>query len=155
MVSDTGRLPVPAPLPDGVVLRALTEDHLVAAGRAYWRTYVGSPAEMTPAEAADDVRAAWAGGYGRWRAKGCRGAWISDDLVGAVITVDDPPWPDVPPGPFVTDLFVVPDARRRGIGRALLAAVLACTDRPVRLRVDDAVPEAQALYSALGFRVAG
>jgi GNAT superfamily N-acetyltransferase len=111
---------------------------------------------MTLDEAGTDVRAARAHEYGRWLPDACLAAWRADLLLGAVITVLDPPWDDVPPGPFVTDLFVVPEVRRRGVGRALLtAARRAAADAgsgEVGLRVDDTAPEARALYASAGFR---
>ncbi|WP_182113854.1 MULTISPECIES: GNAT family N-acetyltransferase [unclassified Actinotalea] len=70
------------------------------------------------------------------------------------ITVEDPPWQDVPPGPFITDLFVLPEIRRRGIGRALVQAVQSALPTGIGLRVDDSATEAHALYVSLGFRPA-
>lgn len=136
----------------GVWLRRLDEDDLPAVGEAYRRTYAGTPHAMTLAEATDDVDATWRGAYGRWLRDGSWGAWRAGALVGAVLTVEDPPWDDVPPGPFVVDLFVVPGARRCGTGRALVATVQRQLGRAVGLRVDDAAVAARALYASLGFR---
>jgi GNAT superfamily N-acetyltransferase len=105
-------------------------------------------------EATDDVLASWRGDYGRWLTDGSIGAWRDGELVGAVLTVADAPWPDVPRGPFIIDLFVVPDARRRGIGRALVQSVRRRLDTSIGLRVDDTAPEARALYASIGFRTA-
>jgi len=139
-------------IPAGVVLRTLGEADLQAVGEAYWRTYLNSPNEMTLKDATDDVLAAWRGEYGRWLADASFGAWRDDELVGAILTVTDAPWDDVPSGPFIIDLFVATHARRHGIGRALVRAVQAAHQTSIGLRVDDTATEARVLYASLGFR---
>lgn len=49
------------------------------------------------------------------------------------------------------ELVVRPDARRRGLGRALAGAVLAVADGPVRVWAHGELPGAVALARALGF----
>jgi GNAT superfamily N-acetyltransferase len=148
---------LPVPSVPGVTIRPVADAEIDAVGHAYQQTYRGTPDAMTLDEAIADVRAARAGEYGHWLPEACLGAWRADLLLGAVITVLDPPWDDVPPGPFVTDLFVVPEVRRRGVGRALLAAArraaVGAGSGAVGLRVDDDAPEARALYASLGFRI--
>ncbi|NTW42275.1 MAG: GNAT family N-acetyltransferase [Cellulomonadaceae bacterium] len=139
-------------VPAGLTLHPIGEVDLEDVGLAYWRTYLDTPEEMSLTEASDDVRAAWNGEYGRWLAAGSLLARVNDRLLGAIITVEDPPWPDVPPGPFITDLFVLPEMRRRGIGRALVQAAQSALPTGIGLRVDDAAPEAHALYISVGFR---
>lgn len=95
--------------PAGVTLHPIGEQDLADVGRAYWRTYLGTPEEMTLTKATHDVLAAWNGEYGRWLTPGSFLARVNDELSGAILTVDDPPWPDVPRGPFIIDLFVLPD----------------------------------------------
>jgi len=141
--------------PDGVTIAPLGERDLPRVADAYWRTYLGTEHEMSLADSGADVRAAWDGEYGPWLADGSLGAWRGDELVGAVLTVADAPWPDVPRGPFIIDLFVVPQARRQGIGRALVSTVQAVLGTSVGLRVDDGATPARALYTALGFRAVG
>lgn len=140
--------------PAEVTLRPIGEGDLVDVGRTYWCTYLDTPDQMSPSEATEDVLAAWHGHYGRWLSAGCLLARVDDDLAGAIITVEDPPWDDVPPGPFITDLFVLPTMRRRGVGRALVQAVQLAIPTGIGLRVDDSATEARALYEALGFRPA-
>lgn len=154
MVSEPAGHASPVP-PPGIDLRPIGEPDLVEVGHAYWRAYRGTPDEMPPAEAAADVLAAWRGEYGRWLTAGCVAARAEGQIVGAVITVTDAPWPDVPRGPFVTDLFIVPGMRRRGIGRSLVQAALSGCRTGPGLRVDDAAPGARALYDSLGFRPVG
>jgi ribosomal-protein-alanine N-acetyltransferase len=59
----------------------------------------------------------------------------------------------------ITNIAVHPDARRRGIGRALLQQVIAdARHRRLRLAVLEVRPsndEARALYESFGFRVVG
>jgi ribosomal protein S18 acetylase RimI-like enzyme len=139
-------------VPAAVDLRAIDEGDLEAVGHAYWQTYLSTPEEMSLRAAIDDVRAAWDGDYGRWLPDGCVSAWSDGGLVGAIITVEDAPWPDVPRGPFVVDLFVRPDQRRRGIGRALVRTVQARLRTAISLRVDETAGPARRLYASVGFR---
>ena len=55
----------------------------------------------------------------------------------------------------ISYLFVTPERRRRGAGRALLERTLATTDRPVRLSLAEGIDgfdEMQRLAKAVGFR---
>jgi ribosomal protein S18 acetylase RimI-like enzyme len=56
---------------------------------------------------------------------------------------------------FIEELYVVPDARRRGVARALLGHLLAdgraSGVRAVELEVDEGHEPARALYRSLGF----
>ncbi|MEZ2370375.1 GNAT family N-acetyltransferase [Arthrobacter sp. RCC_34] len=139
------------PIP-GVQFRPITQEDLPAIGEAYWQTYVGTPEEMSLDEAAADVLAAWKGEYGRLLSWSSFGAWRDGLLAGAILTVSDPPWDDVPRGPFIIDLFVLPAYRRSGIGRALVQKVLMTEQVEVGLRVDDSATAARTLYEQLGFR---
>ena len=59
------------------------------------------------------------------------------------------------PGVYVQDLFVMAEARGRGIGRGLLAAVMHLQDWNadyLTLAVSPANTEAQAFYARAGFR---
>lgn len=152
LVGPPGPVPSGVAAPDDAVLRAILEPDLGDVADVYYRTWVGTAHAMTAVEAADEVRATWAGGYGSWWSPGSLGAWSDGRLVGTVLTVLDPPWPDVPPGPFLLDLCVVPERRGRGTGRALVRAVLAAATAPLHLRVDDDAIAARELYAALGFR---
>ncbi|GAA4171254.1 GNAT family N-acetyltransferase [Gryllotalpicola koreensis] len=60
------------------------------------------------------------------------------------------------PGPFVIDLFVRPELRGRGVGRALISgAIAACAstgDKTLSLRVGEGTSlAARQLYGRLGF----
>ncbi len=56
---------------------------------------------------------------------------------------------------FIEELYVAPDARRRGVARALLGRLLAdgrgSGVRAVELQVDEGHEPARALYRSLGF----
>ena len=148
--------PVPPPAPEGVGLVPAAAAGIAAIGRAYWESYGGEAADSTLDEAVEDVRRAFHGAYGRFRADASLAALAGDAVVGAVLTVQDAPWDDVPPGPYVIDLFVVAPHRRAGIGRRLMvaamAAAVAAGGTTMALRVEDDAVAATALYTALGFR---
>ena len=124
--------------------RAMQGDHCLSAvategrllGLAGFRTERGSFAGGSP----DDLRAVygWAGGLWRARLLGL----LEDAEAGRQFLVDG--------------LCVVPDARGRGVGRALIAAICAEAARrghdTVRLDVVDTNLRARALYERLGFR---
>ena len=83
------------------------------------------------------------------------GAWDGGTLVGAILVVRESPWDDAPDGPFVVDLIVAPDYRRRGIATALVSEVASrCTHwgfDTLALRLDARHGGARELYSMLGF----
>lgn len=137
--------------PPGVSLAPLTEADLPSVADAYFRTYLGTDAEMSASGASEDVQAAWDGEYGTWLPDGSLGAWIGSELVGVVMSVRNAPWDDVPRGPFIIDLFVLPEHRRRGIARALVTAACDAFTAPIGLRVDDSAEPARRLYESLGF----
>lgn len=76
-------------------------------------------------------------------------------LVGAILVVRESPWDDAPDGPFVVDLIVAPDYRRRGIATTLVAEVASrCASwgfDNLALRLDPHHGGANELYSVLGF----
>ena len=58
-------------------------------------------------------------------------------------------------GAFLDQLFVLPAWQGRGVGRALLAAVLARGLRPVTLHTSQGNARARAFYERHGFRATG
>jgi GNAT superfamily N-acetyltransferase len=136
---------------EGVLVRSLNPADVSAVAHTYRRAYVDSPHEMTAVEAREELRATWSGEYGQLLETASFGAWLDDELIGAILTVLDPPWDDVPPGPFILDLFITPEHRRIGLGRALVQTVRASLSAPITLRVDDSALQARALYLSLGF----
>ena len=66
---------------------------------------------------------------------------------------ESPTWAGLQDAIQIADLAVLPDARRGGIGRALIAAARERSGRgTVRLMVVGANAEARAFYEALGFQ---
>lgn len=148
-------LPPPAPvLPAGYRLRPCTADDVEPLGRRYFDSYDPGVAGATVDEATADIRAAFGGEYGElWPAASLVATSGESGIAAAVQVVRRAPWPDTPDCPFVIELFTAPEHRRRGLARALLAGVLAVTDRrEVALRVSADNEPALALYRDLGFR---
>ena len=56
-----------------------------------------------------------------------------------------------PPDAFLHSLYVAPEAQRRGIGQALLAAAAAAADRPLSLKVQERNLPARRFYARAGF----
>ena len=104
-------------------LRPLTPADRTDVADIYYRTYLGSPHEMTAEEAREEIARTWSGEYGDLMPEACLGATIDNSFVGAILTVQDPPWDDVPAGPFILDLFVLREHRGIGLGRSLVRAV--------------------------------
>ena len=133
----------------------MTRDDVVSVGTLYFVSYPPGVAGETVDDAIADVLAAMAGDYGRLRSDASSVAVAAGVVVAAVQVVDDPPWPDVQPGPFVIDLFTHPAHRGQGIARALLSrAMHACADAgctAIGLRVESTNTAAVALYRSLGF----
>lgn len=137
-----------------LTMRPITADDLDSVGAVYASSYPGGTAGSVE-EATADVAASWAGEYGRWRRDASVLAEHDGAVVGAVLVVDDPPWPDVTDPTFVIDLFVAPAARRRGFAGALLATALSSTSaNRVGLRVEGDNFAAVRLYRSIGFTLA-
>lgn len=146
--------PPAAVLPAGYRLRPCTADDVEPLGRRYFDSYDPGVAGATVDEATADIRAAFGGEYGElWPAASLVATSGEGGIAAAVQVVRRAPWPDTPDCPFVIELFTAPEHRRRGLARALLAGVLAVTDRrEVALRVSADNGPALALYRDLGFR---
>lgn len=107
-------------------------------------------------DSSDEMRMAFDGAFGTPRDDSFVGAWVGGMLVGAIMAVLDPPWDDVPRGPFVTELMVDPEFRRRGIATALIGELAARAAEwgydSLTLRLDlRQSPGAYGLYEELGF----
>lgn len=106
-------------------------------------------------EATDEMRMSFDGVFGTPLDDSFIGAWIDGELVGALLCVTDAPIDDAPAGPFVIDLMVDPEHRRRGIAKVLVSE-LARRARSwghdsVALRLDPGTLPAGRLYELLGF----
>ena len=107
-------------------------------------------------KATDEVRLYYDGALGTPRDDSFIGAWQDGELVGAVFAVLDAPFDGVPRGPFVLDLMVEPEHRRKGVATALVAELARRTRGwgydSLTLRLDqNQMPEALNLYRRLGF----
>ena len=144
------------PRAGGIGVRPLREEDIDDLARLYLRSYAPGVAVDTFDEAYDEMEMSFAGAFGAKARGGFLGAEKDGRLIGAIMTVTDAPFDDVPPGPFVIELFVHPDERGNGVASTLLAAVAQHQEaeghESIALRVDlvDAA-EAAALYRSLGF----
>ncbi|TWB45138.1 GNAT family N-acetyltransferase [Nitrospirillum pindoramense] len=84
------------------------------------------------------------------------GAWLGNRLVGTVQLLLAGP-PNGRHRAEVAKMLVHPDARQRGIGRALMTAVeaLARTEGRTLLLLDTGSDEGRALYRSVGFQTVG
>lgn len=111
--------------------------------------------------AMDQVSLFFSGAYGPLVREASLGAWLDDQLQGAIFVLSEPPFEDDPDcpegsGPHIAELFVDPQHRRRGVASLLVAqAAQACAEKgldTMTLRLDlSKAPEAFALYEYLGF----
>ncbi len=77
--------------------------------------------------------------------------WVAEGAAGEILAFASV-WRE--PGLwFLHNLFVAPERQNRGIGRALLTALLGRVGRPVELKADIANAIARRFYTSFGFRV--
>ena len=136
--------------------RPLTEADTVAMARLHAAAY-----QDAGSSASSQLKLFWAGAYGDLIPEATLGAWAEDQLVGAVIVLNQAPDEWCSEGgacdqPFIADLFVDPEYRRQGIGSGLImnasSAVNALGRESLTLSLDiSEAPEAMQLYDALGF----
>ncbi|MDO5080160.1 GNAT family N-acetyltransferase [Buchananella hordeovulneris] len=139
-----------------VQVRELEVSDCEELSQLYLDSYPPGVAAGSLEEAQAEMRLAFDGGFGQLIPEATLGAFDGDRLIGAVMTVVDPPWDDVPPGPFIIELFVAPDARSQGVATALLSLAAENCSRQgqdtLSLRVDmHTASEAFRLYEFLGF----
>jgi ribosomal protein S18 acetylase RimI-like enzyme len=115
----------------------------VKLAQLYFDAYEPGAAADTEQDALNDIALTFEGGYGVLDPSLSQLAWSDDDLVGALLVVERPPWPDTPDCPFIIELFTARTHRRQGIGRLLLSA---CSNATVGLRVAHDNAPALALY---------
>lgn len=141
---------------DGFVLESANLELSTEIAALYQRVHANL-IPMSNTEALAEIEVSFAGEYGRLDLTASLLARSRPDLVGAVLTVWDAPWPDVPRGPFVIDLFVDPAWQSRGVGRTLMSAAMDALAlqgaEGVALRVETSNIAACNLYSKLGFEV--
>lgn len=143
--------------PHGYLPSSVTPDDVVEVGRLYYSAYDPGIACSSLEEAIEDTTFSFEGGYGEFSWSASRLARAAGSVVGAILVVEHAAWPGAraPVGPFIIELFVHRDHRRRGLAAWLVALATAQCFRDgasqVSLQVShDNVP-AQRLYTALGF----
>ncbi|WP_298132399.1 GNAT family N-acetyltransferase [Micropruina sp.] len=151
-------LPLPAPeTPAGVTLRPQMPSDAQALGALYWDSYPKGAAAVDLEDAVEEMEGVFAGEYGAPVEQASLVVEDSDGtVIGCVQTVTSPPWEGIPAVPFVIELFVHPEHRRRGLGTLLLlSAANACHElgwESMALNVqEETAGEAQHLYNRLGF----
>ncbi len=151
-------LPLPAPeLPAGITLRPQVPSDAEALGALYWDSYPKGAAAVDLEDAVEEMEGVFAGEYGT--PVDAASLVVADDegnLLGCIQTVTSPPWEGIPAVPFVIELFVHPEHRRRGLGTVLLlSAAQACHDggwESMALNVqEETAADASQLYQRFGF----
>lgn len=115
--------------PEGLELATLTRYDIPSLAALHVSTHDQPETAESLWEATDELRVAFAGGFGRVLDDAFVGAWIDGELVGAALCVIDTPLDDAPRGPFLADLMVLPERRHRKVGTALVAEVARRADR--------------------------
>jgi hypothetical protein len=117
--------------PADVVLRSPTLEDIVALGRLYFPAYEPGVAWPSLAEAIKDIRISFAGEYGDLSLEASRLALAADELIGAILVVDQAPGP-TPRSVRSSSNSSPPSC---GVASALLADSLTRTDHRAALRV--------------------
>ncbi|MDN5571343.1 MAG: GNAT family N-acetyltransferase [Propionibacteriaceae bacterium] len=147
------------PLPAGVGVRPFERTDLDAVARLYHAAYPAGVAVATLADAVEEMRGVFSGDFGTPIGAATLVATRHQEILGCIQTVLDPPW-DAPDGPFIIELFVHPDHRRRGVGEGLLAAAASALWKAGHVSVGLNVEPTEAMaafriYQRLGFRALG
>lgn len=137
------------------VLRAAEQSDVPVLGSLYFQAYEAGLAGADVVQATSDIQDSFDGAYGPLWAEASPVAELGGAMIGALLTVERPPWDDVADHPFVIELFVHRSYRRKGVARSLLhrcLEVLAAGDETrLGLRVTDDNFPALALYEGFGF----
>jgi ribosomal protein S18 acetylase RimI-like enzyme len=132
------------PVSEPYVARPLRPDDLDGISRVHWRACRVAYQFMGWSYTEDEVRRWYAGKLGEWD----WGQVACDRAEGTVVAFA------ASVGAHLDQLFVDPVHQRRGLGRALLTAMLARGLRPATLHVFAENRPARRLYEAYGFREA-
>ena len=143
------------PRPEGIEIATLTPYDVPTLAILSLEAYGEPLTAEAIMESSEELRLTFEGAFGATTEDSFVGAWDGGTLVGAILVVRESPWDDAPDDPFVVDLIVAPDYRRRGIATALVAEVAGrCASwgfGSLALRLDSRHGGANELYSVLGF----
>ena len=138
----------------GYEVRPMNDADMTALAHLYFAAYSRDVVADMPA-AREEIERTFAAEYGRLDAAASPVIVQREDLVASVMTVEEAPWPDTPPGPFVIELIVHPQHRRLGLAEFALQhaaqALVTQRKRTMALRVMSDNDAARALYEKLGF----
>ena len=141
--------------PQGIEIATLTTFDIPALAVLTLEAYGDDVTPEALLETSEELRLTFEGAFGATTEDSFIGAWDGGTLVGAILVVRESPWDDAPDGPFVVDLIVAPDYRRRGIATALVSEVASRCSQwgfdTLALRLDTRHGGARELYSVLGF----
>jgi ribosomal protein S18 acetylase RimI-like enzyme len=141
-------------LPDGYELRLTSADDKRGLSDLYFASY---PEEIVKdiSEALEEMEVTFEGEYGQLDLSSSPVLVFDDQIVASVLTVLQAPWDDTPPGPFIIEVIVHPEHRRRGLAEYLMidtaSRLVGQGRKTVSLRVMSNNEGALSLYGRMGF----
>lgn len=142
------------PLPNGFRVKPATRDHQSKLAALWFAAYPPNIATSI-SEAEQEMSEMFAGEYGQFWPEASPVIFAGNELIAAICTVHKAPWEKTPTCPFIVDLMVHPQFRRRGVAtwlvRETARVVLREAHTHVALRVLVDNTTAISLYRKLGF----
>lgn len=137
-------------------VRALQPEDIPWLAAASWEAYHGFRDFETWEATVASTQEMFTGRWGDAMPVASPVAVTEDGLIaGAVATVHRLDWDQAPDHPYILNCIVLPDHRRRGVARGLLAAAArgakAVGERSLGLTVDEDAVGPRALYEGVGF----
>ena len=156
LIADVSRvLELGSPEVEGYAVRSVVPGDRAALVKLYYTSYTRD-AVVDMDDARDDMAKSFEGEFGVLDTDASLVATNGKRLVGSILTVENAPWWDTPPGPFIINLFVHPDSRRQGLAFYMIVAAARELARKGKktaaLRVMSDNTGAMCLYERLGFR---
>lgn len=123
---------------------------------AYFESYPPGIASGTLGEAQLEIQETYAHAYGTLIPDACFAVVMDSKAVGAIFVVESSIWDADLSGPFIIDLFLKPEFRNQGLGKALvMASIKSCVvrgDQTLSLRIGEgSSKQALGIYKTLGF----
>ena len=156
LIADLSRI-VESGVPEveGYTVRSVARDDMPALTKLYHASYTRD-AVVDMDDARDDMEKSFGGEFGVLDTDASLVLEDGERLIGSILTVEEAPWGDTPPGPFIINLFVHPDARRQGLAFQMTVAAARELVRKGKvtaaLRVMSDNTGALRLYERLGFK---